>query len=73
MVCVTLRDSQPVKHSAWNACVQLSLVVCSVTRIVTSVDDTSAACVWCVRGMATWRCEDKQRGGGCLVTTRQHV
>ena len=61
------------RHAAWIACVQLSLVMCLVKRAPTSVDDTSAAGVSCVRRMATWRCEDKQRGGGCLVTTPHHV
>ena len=36
-------------HSAWIACVQQSLVMCFVKRTGTSVDDTSAAGVSCVR------------------------
>ena len=33
---------------------------------VKSLDDTSAAGVSCVRRMAAWRCDDKQRGGECF-------
>ena len=60
-------------HTAWTACVQRSLVMCLVKHTPTSVDDTLAAGVSCVRRMATWRCDDKERGGGCLVTTPHHV
>ena len=41
------------KHAAWIACVQQSLAMYFVKRTVTSVDDTSAAGVSCVRRMAT--------------------
>ena len=71
-----LRDAERLAdctHAAWIACVQLSLVICLVEGSDTSVHDTSAAGVSCVRRMATWQCEDKHGGGGCTVTTPHHV
>ena len=53
IVCVPLRGFAVSKHVAWIACVQQSLAMYFVKRTVTSVDDTSAAGVSCVRRMAT--------------------
>ena len=66
MVHVTPRNSQGVGTVQCFACVHISLVICFVKRTLTCVDDTPAAGVSCVRRMATWRCEDKQRGDVCI-------
>ena len=71
-----LRDAERLAErtdAVWIACIQQSLVMCLVKRTRTSVDDTSAAGVSCVRRMATRRCEYKERGGGCSVTTPHHL
>ena len=68
----SLRDAERLaecRHAAWIACVKLSLVMCSVKRLSCLSTTCQLPGVSCARRMATWQCEDKQRGGGCLVDT----